>query len=323
MRLATFNLESFGEDDFDAEALQPRLDALRPTLLALKADVLCLQEVNAQRLERKGTRVFAALDALVAGTPYEDFFRATSLRPDGTAPADKHNLAVLSRFPVVSSRTIREDHVEPPLWRPRSADPLPAGPEPVGFDRPLLHAALDVGLPRPLHVFCVHLRAPIAAPVAGGKLSAVSWGSTAAWAEGYFLASMKRVGQALELRLAIDALFDADPEALIAAAGDFNAVGLESPLRLVMADPDDTGNPALGHRRLRQLDAAVPEERRQTVVHRGRGHALDHILVSRELLFRARDIRVLNEGLADEVRDAGTPAEAGSFHAPVVATFEL
>ena len=48
MRLATFNMESFGADRHDPDALTPRLDALRPKILELEADILCLQEVNAQ-----------------------------------------------------------------------------------------------------------------------------------------------------------------------------------------------------------------------------------------------------------------------------------
>ena len=41
------------------------------------------------------------------------------------------------------------------------------------------------------------------------------------------MAAMKRSGQALEARLTVDAIFDAEPEALIAVAGDFNAEAAE------------------------------------------------------------------------------------------------
>ena len=51
MKLATFNMESFGADRYEPGALRPRLEALRPKILELDADILCLQEVNAQKVK--------------------------------------------------------------------------------------------------------------------------------------------------------------------------------------------------------------------------------------------------------------------------------
>ena len=57
------------------------------------------------------------------------------------------------------------------------------------------------------------------------------------WAEGFFAAAIKRAGQALELRLAVERIFDAEPNAVIAVCGDFNAedlilrLGLPAPAR--------------------------------------------------------------------------------------------
>ena len=49
MRLATFNLENLDDAPDGAPPLAERLRILRPQLERLAADVLCLQEVNAQR----------------------------------------------------------------------------------------------------------------------------------------------------------------------------------------------------------------------------------------------------------------------------------
>lgn len=323
IRLATFNIESFGDDRFRADRLEPRIEVLRPKLQELEADILCLQEVNAQRITGSPERSFQALDALIAGTPYDSYDEVGSTRPDAPTPGDRHNMLVLSRFPVLMSKIHHEVEIHPPLWQPAHAEPSVEAPEPVRFDRPILEVSLDIGAATPLHLFVVHLRAPIAAPIAGGKLSSSVWKTTPAWAEGYFVSSLKRTAQALDLRLKIDRLFDQDPDSLIAVAGDFNATEDSTALRLLLADPDDTGNPDLAGRQLHQLDAVLPLDLRRTVIHKGRGQALDHILASPALFRRMRDVDVFNDDLADEVLDEGTSAEIGSFHAAVRATFDF
>ena len=128
--------------------------------------------------------------------------------------------------------------------------------------------------------------------------------------------------QALELRLLVDEILARDPERLVAAAGDFNAEDHESPLRLVVAGEDDTGNTGLAPRSLVVLDRALPADRRWSLLHGGRREMLDHVLASGALHRRFRRIEVLNEGLADEaVAAAGTRALATSYHAPIVAEF--
>jgi endonuclease/exonuclease/phosphatase family metal-dependent hydrolase len=323
IRLATFNIESFGDDKFRPERLEQRITALRPKLLELEADILCLQEVNAQRLAGEAERKFLALDALLAGTPYETFHATATTRSDAPSPGDRHNLVVVSRFPVLDSKIHHEAAMHVPLWQPDHASPAMEAPVPLGFDRPVLELQLDIGLEQPLHLFVVHLRAPIAAPIPGGKAAPKVWKNVPVWAEGYFLASMKRAVQALDLRVKIDAHFDRHPEPLIAVAGDFNATEDSTALRLLLADPDDTGNPGLASRQLYQLDAALPPDLRRTVIHKGRGQALDHILASHALFSRVRDIEVFNDDLADEVLDEETSAANGSFHAPVRASFDF
>ncbi|NBN80368.1 endonuclease [Microvirga tunisiensis] len=319
MRIATYNLESFGAETDDPARLVPRISALRPRLVALSADVLCLQEINAQKPPGATLRQHLALEQLLAGTPYADFPVVTSLRADGHGPADRHNLAVVSRHPILRAETLWNTRVMPPLWRPQTADPPVAAPLPILFDRPLL--AVTIALPdgRPLHVLCLHLRAPIAAPVAGGKLAADRWGSSAAWAEGYFLAAVKQVAQALEARLWVEERLAADPDALIALAGDFNADLSSAALRLLAAGADDTGNPDLAGRSLSALDGVRPDGRRGTVLHGGRFQTLDHILVSPALRQLAIQVEVHNAGLPDEVFAAG--GTAASYHAAVTADF--
>jgi len=323
MKIATFNMESFGNDRHDPVELKPRIDALRPKILELEADILCLQEVNAQKLKGVQARQFQALDLLLKDTPYEAYERATSHRPSGKGPGDRHNLVILSRYPVRRTESLYQAHAHPPFWHPKAADPPFETPQAIEFDRPVLRTEIDFGGPRPLHLFGVHLRAPIAAMIRGCKKPDRSWRSISAWAEGYQLSVLKQTAQALELRLAVEDLFDKDEDALVVLAGDFNATSETGTLRLLKADPDDTGSPDLESRRLFQLDAALPPERRKTVIHRGKGQALDHIMASAAMAGRTKDIKVFNYDLPDEVFDNGDGDYAGSYHAAMLAEFDF
>ncbi len=328
LRIATFNLESLDDRADVLPPLADRIAALRPRLARLAADVLCLQEVNGQRPPGGGLRCLLALERLLEGTRYADFHMVSSQRVSGarcendTAArgADAvHNLVILSRYPVQASRELRHDLVDRPLYRPVTAKPKARPAQPVEWDRPILQATLALPGGRLLHVINVHLRAPLAAPVAGQKRDSSTWRSIAGWAEGFFLATLKRAGQALEVRLLVDELFAADPQALIAVCGDFNAEERQTPLRTIRGDVADTGNPALGGGALVPLDRAVPESRRYSVLHGGRKEMLDHVLVSQALFARYQHVEVHNEGLADELTDAGPD----SHHAPLVAVFDL
>ncbi len=324
MRIATFNVENLGGDAGDDPPRADHLAALRARLDRLGADVLCLQEVNAQRTAPKKAhrpRLFSALDLLLAGTPYAAYHRVHSRAADGHGPLDRHNLVILSRFPVAAEHQYWHTLITPPSYAPVTSLP-PGVAAPVGWDRPALHAVLDLPSGHRLHVVNLHLRAPIAAPIAGQKADATTWRSEPGWAEGFFLATIKRIGQALEVRLAVDAVFDAAPDALIAVCGDLNAEAREMPVRVLCGAPADTGNPALAPRALTPVANAVPAERRYTVLHDGRRVVLDHLLASLALHRRLIAAEIDNQGLADEVLDSGPGRPVvGSFHAPLVAEF--
>jgi endonuclease/exonuclease/phosphatase family metal-dependent hydrolase len=320
LRVATFNLENLDVPRRGGVPLEDRIAALRPPLVALRADVLCLQEVSAHH-RHHGQRPMSALDRLIEGTPYATFSRAHSHGVSGR-PLDVHNVVVLSRLPILAEHQHHHDLVEPPQVR-LATSPQPRD-ERVRWDRPILevHVALPAG--PPLVVFDVHLRAPLAASIEGQKLAPLVWRSTDGWAEGYWLASIKRVGQALELRRHVDRLLDADPTARLIVAGDLNAGVTDSAYRILRADIEDTGNPALAGRALVALEDRIPEPRRFTVLHRGRRQLLDHLLASAALSGCVRDAEILNEGLGDEYELAQAGIEpAGSLHAPLVVELEL
>ncbi|RMD61587.1 MAG: endonuclease [Alphaproteobacteria bacterium] len=327
MRIATFNLESLDDRPDLDPPLERRIAVLRPQLLRLDADVLCLQEVNGQKPPEGGPRQLLALERLLSGTPYAGFARVSTSRvsgppsppgaPRGVDPV--HNLVILSRYPITRWAEPRHALVPPPTYRPVTADPPEPAPEPVQWDRPLLYAGIELPGGRRLHVLNLHLRAPLAAPVRGQKVDAATWRTVGGWAEGFFIATMKRTGQALEARLVIERIFDREPEALITVCGDFNAEERQMPLRTLRGDPGDTGNPALAARALEPIEHAVPPARRYSVIHGGRRQMLDHMLVSSALRAYCRGVEVDNEGLTDELTDTGP----WSHHAPLIATFAL
>jgi endonuclease/exonuclease/phosphatase family metal-dependent hydrolase len=319
LRIATFNLENLGGGgNGDAPALQRRVAALRPLMERLEADVLCLQEVNARAPKGGGPRRPDGLDALVDGTAYAGYARCLSLGTTGKRLADRHNLAILSGLPIRHWRSLRHAHVPAPRLPAVTAGRRELILE---FDRPLLYAALDLPDGRLLHALDLHLRAPLAAAFPGGKRGG-SWRSTATWAEGLHHAAVLRSAQALEARLLVEEIFDAEPDALIAVCGDFNAEGDAAALGILSAPAERTGLADRAGRALNPLDAGLPEGERYSLRHAGQALLVDHILVSPALFSGYRQVHSLNAELIDD-----TAAEAqrleGSLHAPLVAEFDL
>ena len=135
---------------------------------------------------------------------------------------------------------------------------------------------------------------------------------------------MRRVGQALEVRIVVDELFDALPDALVCVCGDFNADADDVPVAAIRGDVEETGNSALAGRVLAPCERTIAEPARYSLLYHGRGEMIDHVLASRELLAFYRGAEVHNELLHDEsVAFAGDVKFPESDHAPVVAEFEV
>lgn len=324
MRIATFNLENLDLTPGGEAAFQRRAAVLRPQLEALQADILCLQEVNGQHVAGRKGRELTALTRLLAETGYDDYdmVAAPVQKQDGAeGVADVHNLVILSRRPAHASEALRHRLVPPLPYQAVTAQPAAARALTLEWDRPLLHAVYETETGADLHVINLHLRSPLAAPIPGQKLSAARWASLGGWAEGYFTATLKRSGQALEARLLVERIFDADPEALVAVCGDLNAGEEETPSRILQATLEDSGNPALAGRVLEALELRLPAPRRFTVNHGGHRRMLDHILCSRALAAACRGVEADNEGLPDELAMADN--DPRSNHAPLVAEFDI
>ena len=260
---------------------------------------------------------------MLQDTPYAGFNRAATTSASGGKPRDVQNLVILSRPPILESREYLNDLVDRPSYRLATANPV-AEAAPVAWDRPVLYARIELPDGSPLHIVNLHLRAPLPSFIPGQKQEAFVWKSVEGWAEGTFVAEIKRTGQALEARFVIDRLFDADPTAAIVVLGDFNADGREAPLKILRGDVDETGNAALAGRALTPIELTLPADRRFSVLHFGQALMLDHIMVSRSMLARFRKADIHNELLTDElVAFFAGRRDADSFHAPVVAEFAV
>lgn len=304
LRIATFNVENLDDrpDEYNP-GIAERAPVLRAAFQRLRADVICLQEVHGQELpdhtSDDPSRQLSALDRVLEGTLYEAFQRVTTLTTDGT-PYDVRNLVILSRFPMERVGQYRNDHIPPLQYAPVTSRPPAAEAKDLRWERPILHARLTLPDGSPLHVLNLHLKSRIPGYVEGQKLNAYTWRSAAGWAEGYFLSSMRRVGQALETRILLDSIFDAEPDARIAVCGDFNAEPGQVPVEAILGRVENTGNAELRSRVMVPCSQALSASRRFTHIHHGEGNLLDHVLISQALLPHFAGAEIHNEALHDE-----------------------
>lgn len=326
LRIATFNLENLDDKTGSRPSLDERIAVMRPQIARLRADILCLQEVNGQ--EQPGRpRQLLALDKLLQGTPYAEYYRANTVTTENQ-PYDERNLVVLSRYPIIDRLQLKNSLSQKPLYRPITAIPPLNEAKEIGWERPLLKVTVDLGNGRKLHLINLHLKSKIPSDIAGQKADQYTWRTVAGWAEGYFISSMKRVGQALETRILIDMIFDVAETSgeppLIAVCGDFNADIDDVPVHAIRGRVEDTGNPELLRRVLAPCELTVPEPARYSLIHLGKGNMLDHLLVSRPLLEFYRGTEIHNELLPDESGAFRTDVQfPESDHAPVVGEFQL
>jgi endonuclease/exonuclease/phosphatase family metal-dependent hydrolase len=326
-RIATFNLENWDETDpGERPTLEERIELVRPQVMRLRADIVCFQEVNGQ--ERPGEpRGLAALESLLAGTDLADA-ELVSTRTQAGEVYNERNLVVASRFPVIRSRQIRNELVAPPQYQRLTADPADDDAITIGIERPIQHVEIDVGedgmQTQMLHLINVHLKSKRPTNIPGQKVDNFTWRSASGWAEGFFVSSLKRMSQALEVRWLVDQILDDDPDAWIIVAGDFNAEPTEVPVLAIRGDVESTGNGDLAGRMLVPIEQTIPETSRYTLLYQGRGEMIDHMLVTRSMLGYYRGSEIHNEILHDEsLAFADDRKFPESDHAPVVASFVI
>src|SRR5215831_7038196 len=178
IRIGTFNLENFDDKPNQAPSLATRIELMRPQLVRMRADILCLQEVNGQ--EQGGQpRQLLALQQLLAGTQYAGN-TITSTKTTGNEVFDERNLVVVSPFPVLTVQQIKNSKVPEPEYKRITAVPADPTAKPFGWERPMLH------------VLNVHLKSKLPTDIPGQKKDQFTWNTATGWAEGAFLSALKR-----------------------------------------------------------------------------------------------------------------------------------
>jgi len=306
LRLATFNLENLGiragEDTPELRSwLRNHQAALRDTIRRLGADAVAFQEVLDPKL----------LGPLLEGLDYPHVV----LGEQGESPL---LTGVFSRYPLLAPRPVASGTAIA-LRDQKTGLELSVG---GSFSRPALQVEWDApGLRTTLLV--VHWKSKIPSFTPRRRGEGEPWAALGDAGEGRLVTEVKRLAQAVELRRVVDGLLAQDPGIRLAVLGDFNDVLESEALRIVRGDAAGCRSPGLLPQELLPCELAVPPEQRYTQRYRGRPEMLDHIFVSRSLLPHFSGAQVLNEFLreADEGPEAGRAADAGSDHAPLVATF--
>ncbi|WP_431197100.1 endonuclease/exonuclease/phosphatase family protein [[Micrococcus luteus] ATCC 49442] len=295
---------------------------MRPQIIRLRSNLAFFQEVHGQERPNQ-PRALLALEQLLAGTNLQGA-NVVSTRPQDDAVYNERNLVIVTHLPVLDVQQFSNDLVAKLSYRRLTAVPPDAAAVEIGLERPILYVQLDLGNGSRLHAINVHLKSKIPTDIPGQKIDSFTWQTADGWAEGSFLSSMKRMSQSLEVRRLVDRILDADPDARIVVAGDFNAAPEEVPVKTIRGDVEDTGNADLIGRILVPIEHTIPEPARYTLYHQGRGQMLDHMLITRNLLAGYRGSEIHNEILHDESAAFAVDRKyPESDHAPVIAAFDF
>ena len=313
MRIATFNIENL---DNTGDSFEARKQILVPQLNRLNADIICFQEVhnadNSQHLQ-------TVIDIL-AGTKYQNYY--ISFTKHKAKPLRFRNLVTASKYETVATRQYLNDFVSRPQYRLLTAKPEDKETTELTWERPILHTTVQLPNGLPLHIINVHLKSKNPTNITGQKVNRYTWASPSGWAEGSFISTIKRVGQAVEIRNLVDSIFAEDELANIVVCGDFNADVYDVATEAITGRTENTGNEKLSIRSLIPCETSVPEPSRFSLYHHGQKYMLDHILASRNLMQFYTHTEVHNEDLHDESVAFATDVKfPQSDHAPVVAEF--
>lgn len=316
-RIGTFNFENF--DDSDPAEWTRRKPVLKSMLERINAELIFLQEVHS----------INAVKDLIKGTRYEheqfniDYTRTKS--SNRTQAYSKRNLVILSKYPIQNRKHYYHDLVETPIWK-KITTTDPNSSDEVKWERPVFHCEIKLGNNKIIHVINLHLKSKIPTNIEGQRHDTKFWLwlSIYGWAEGFFISTIKRVGQALETRILLDKIFENDAEASIVVAGDLNAEIDSVPFRTIVGSMREVSNPDLGPFIMIPCEYNVPEDQRYTLLHHGRGNMFDHVIVSKSLYPYWKGTEIFNELLPDKSIAFSLPEYyPESDHAPVIATFEL
>ncbi len=157
LRIATFNLENLDDKSGEKPTLEERIALMRPQLIRLNADILCLQEVNGQEISGQPRRLLA-LAKLLGDTPYADYHQVSTMTIDRKQVYDERNLVILSQFEIITHHQYKHTYALAPLYRKVTAQPSENEAKEVTWERPILYAQTQLDVSTVLHVINLHLK---------------------------------------------------------------------------------------------------------------------------------------------------------------------
>lgn len=325
----TWNVENLfgpgpGTSRAEGERYRRKLELLAGVILRLEPDVVALQEVG-------GEEPLHGLQQALGGVyPH----RAVSAFPDGRGI----RVAFLSRHAVQE----RTDMVDFPPGSVLDIQDLGAAGEPRPVRR-MSRGALHVRVQKEgltVDVITAHLKSKLLTFPRpwGGSFTPRDEEERARVAG---IALMRRMAEAVTLRVRINTLLQGNDRTPLLLLGDFNDVP-EAQTSLILVGPpgSEVGTPGFDRPdkgddvRLFNVAPTIPEDRRFSRVERGRPELLDQIFASEEFFPPGEDNRrrrpqadshVDFEGQLPSVEnDPGErEGEISPDHAPVTASFDL
>lgn len=325
----TWNVENLfrpeqGASRADRQRFQRKLELLAGVIGRLDPDVVALQEVGGEE----------PLDDLQSALDGAYPHVAISAFPDGRGIG----VAVLSKHAVQEQTDLVDFAAGPAL----DIHTLTATGDPKPIDR-MSRGALRVRVTKDglqVDLVTAHLKSKLLTfPRPGGGSFTPRDEEERAQVAG--IALMRRMAEAVTLRIRINALLEGNDRTPLLLLGDFNDVP-EAQTSLILNGPPgseigtqgfdrpDKGDDA----RLFNLAPLIPEDRRFSRVERGRPELLDQIFASEELFPPGQDNRrrlpeadshVDLEGRLPSVQDdpGEREKEIAPDHAPVTASFDL
>jgi endonuclease/exonuclease/phosphatase family metal-dependent hydrolase len=279
-KIMTWNVENLfrpspGAPAEDQQRFQDKLTLLSVVITQLAPDVVALQEVGGDE------PLLDLQEALGAGYPH----RRASNFPDQRGI----RVAFLSQLPLESATDFED---------------FPPGPAldihdltPSGGSEPLTHmgrGALQVDVTKNGRTFTVittHLKSKLLTFPSSGGAPRFTPRDENERAQVAGIALMRRMAEAVTLRIHANAILTGNDQRPLLVLGDFNDVP-DAQTSLILNGPSgsEIGTGGFDRRdkgddvRLFNLGLAIPLERRFSRVHQGRGELLDQIFVSEELL---------------------------------------
>ena len=311
LNLALPNVPFYGRNQYSEEVYQKKINWIAQQLDTMKAHVVGFQEVFHKE---------ALQTALARSTFLTNAYCVMSER-SGESPA----VAIASTFPIIDQEFIHEfpvpldiDGVEMPIRH---------------FSRPVLRADIQIRPNLVITFFIAHLKSK--RPVYADN---VNRNDPVEKAKGEARSLIRRAVEAVALReIMMKYLKDRDHPVVV--MGDLNDADLAVTTQLVSGEPPHRKLPHDAKKEIWDVllyHAKAIQARKSyhdfyySHIHNGHHEALDHIMVSQELVGenpahvgRVTYVSVLNDHLIDETLSNETVPLWQSDHAQIVASIEL